>query len=102
MMGHAESGTDMGCNRGLMARNTEDNGLIIRHMGRERSGMLMETAMKESSRGTNLMVTVCTLAQMEPFIREFGWMTFSMDKGKRNGQMEVSMLDIIKRDAGME
>ena len=88
--------------RGLMARNTEDNGLIIRHMGRGRSGMLMETAMKESSRGTNLMDMVCTHVRMEPFIRGFGWMTFSMGKDKRNGLMEVSMLDIIKRDAGME
>ena len=101
-MGHAELGMDTVCSRGLMARNTEDNGLIIRHMGRGRSGMLMETAMKESSRGTNLMDMVCTLVRMEPFIRGFGWMTFSMGKDKRNGLMEVSMLDIIKRDAGME
>ena len=90
------------CSHGLMARNTEDNGSIIKHMGRGLSGTRMVTAMKENSRETNRMDMGFTHAQMERFTKGFGWMTSSMVKGKRNGLMAVSMLGTTRRDAETE
>ena len=59
-------------NPGQMARNIEVSGLVIKHMERELSGMLMETAMKANSKEINLTAMAFIHALMVLFIKVCG------------------------------
>ena len=60
-------------------------------MGRVHSGMRMETATMGSLRETNPMDTVSTRAQMAPYMKVYGSMTYSMDRDRQDGQMGPSI-----------
>ena len=82
---------------GLIMPNMKVNGVKIKQMAVENSGMLMAIFMKVNGKMIKLMVTEFTFMLMEPNMRGIGKMIFKMAKAWRAGKMAVDMKVDIKK-----
>ena len=83
---------------GRMVRSIEACGKIIERTEKVLSGMPMETTMKANSKMINQTATESIHALMVQYMKVYGWMIFSTDKVRRNGQTSQAMLETIMRE----